>query len=96
LDIDDKGIYKCDALLSNDYWQLRQVRLDPNIDPIPVNASWGGIPASAPPLDDQRWVWEYIGPDELAPDSAFMIEENLGPYERKLLLLNAGKWAFRS
>jgi hypothetical protein len=42
------------------------------------------------PQDDFRWVWEYQGPDSLRPRERIMIEEPLGPYERKLLLLNKG------
>ena len=41
--------------------------------------------------DDRRWIWEYAGPEETAPVDRIMVEENLGPYERKLLLLNKGK-----
>jgi hypothetical protein len=44
-----------------------------------------------PPPDDLRWVWEYAGPEENEPRDRLLIEENLGPYERKLLLLNKGK-----
>ncbi|RAL59466.1 hypothetical protein DID88_006582 [Monilinia fructigena] len=40
---------------------------------------------------DLRWVWEYDGPEKNAPVIQTMVEENLGPYERKLLLLNKGR-----
>lgn len=46
------------------------------------------------PPDDLRWVWEWDGPDDEAPLERIMVEENLGPYERKLLLLNRGKEIF--
>ncbi|KAI1828180.1 hypothetical protein F4861DRAFT_535154 [Xylaria intraflava] len=37
------------------------------------------------------WVWEYIGPKDSAPGVTAMVEENLGPFERQLLKLAAGK-----
>jgi hypothetical protein len=43
--------------------------------------------------DDVRWVWEYNGPEEDAPHERIMVEEPLGPYERKLILLNKGTLA---
>ncbi|KAI0976077.1 hypothetical protein F4678DRAFT_456402 [Xylaria arbuscula] len=39
----------------------------------------------------ERWVWEYVGPEIAAPVVRIMVEENLGPYEQKLLQLAAGK-----
>ncbi|GAW24819.1 hypothetical protein ANO14919_144130 [Xylariales sp. No.14919] len=39
----------------------------------------------------ERWVWEYIGPESTAPIIRMMVEENLGPYEQRLLKLTAGK-----
>lgn len=90
---DDVGPYKAHALLGKG-WRLRrrQIRVE---DPIPWNATWG--PGAPPPEttgpDDVRWVWEYDGSDE--PDERIMIEETLGPYERKLLLLNRGKKAYK-
>ncbi|KAI0526383.1 hypothetical protein F5B22DRAFT_632877 [Xylaria bambusicola] len=39
----------------------------------------------------ERWVWEYVGPEITAPTIRTMVEENLGPYERRLLHLAAGK-----
>ncbi|KAI1331237.1 hypothetical protein F5Y16DRAFT_360964 [Xylariaceae sp. FL0255] len=39
----------------------------------------------------KRWVWEYIGPEDNAPPTLVMVEENLGPYEQILLKLAAGK-----
>lgn len=38
-----------------------------------------------------RWVWEYIGPEDKAPAIRTMVEENLGPFEQRLLELAAGK-----
>lgn len=34
-----------------------------------------------------RWVWEYKGPRDKAPKVTTMVEENLGPYQKKLLVL---------
>ncbi|KAI0816687.1 hypothetical protein GGR55DRAFT_674880 [Xylaria sp. FL0064] len=39
----------------------------------------------------ERWVWEYVGPEITAPAVRTMVEENLGPFEQKLLQLAAGK-----
>jgi hypothetical protein len=36
-------------------------------------------------------VWEYIGPENTAPVTRIMLEENLGPFEQRLLDLAAGK-----
>jgi hypothetical protein len=91
LDLNDVGLYKCPALLKKGPWDLRQVRIKV-YDPIGRNSNWG--PASERNEargDDLRWVWEYAGPDEDAPRVKMMIEENMGPYERQLLLLNKGK-----
>jgi len=93
-DLDDKGLYKCHGLLDKGPWRLREVR-NTFQDPIPFNASWG--PGAPPPQGSppaSRWVWEYDGPDDIAPADRVMIEEPLGPYERKLLLLNKGRENF--
>ncbi|TAQ87874.1 hypothetical protein B7494_g3808 [Chlorociboria aeruginascens] len=87
----DIGLYKCPALLQKGPWRLRQVRLHVE-DPISPSASWGPeAPAYQGRRDDMRWVWEYDGPEETAPKVRMMIEETLGPYQRKLLLLNKGR-----
>ncbi|KAH8815750.1 hypothetical protein F5884DRAFT_665256 [Xylogone sp. PMI_703] len=89
LDLDDVGLYKCPALLKN--WELRKMRIKIE-DPIPPETKWGPLtPPSERIRDDVRWVWEYVGPEEDAPDETIMIEEAPGPYERQLLLLNKGK-----
>jgi hypothetical protein len=92
LDLDDKKVYACPALLKDGLWRLSQVRMKIE-DPIPWNATWGpGAPPPTSQPDDLRWVWEYVGPDdEDAPLERFMVEERLGPYERKLLLMNKGE-----
>ena len=83
--------YRCPALTESGPWRLREVRLKPKIkDPIPWNAQWGKVTPAEPP-GDFRWVWEYDGPDHRCPKVRLMIEENLGPYQRELLLLNKGK-----
>ncbi|KAF7879158.1 hypothetical protein EAF04_000357 [Stromatinia cepivora] len=87
---DDMTKYKCPALLKKGPWRLDQIRIKVT-DPIPPTATWG--PTAPAALDDERtsdlrWVWEYDGPEKNAPIIQTLIEENLGPYERKLLLLN--------
>ncbi|TVY90906.1 Uncharacterized protein LAWI1_G002565 [Lachnellula willkommii] len=89
LGLDDKDLYKCPALLGNALWRLRQIRMDFD-DPIPHDSSWG--PSFPPPAgrpDGLRWIWEYSGPD--SPSECILVEETLGPYERKLLLMNKGE-----
>ncbi|PBP28618.1 hypothetical protein BUE80_DR000332 [Diplocarpon rosae] len=90
LGLDDKGLYQPQALEKN--WRPRRVPIRVQ-DPIAYNASWGpGAPAPDEPAQEElRWVWEYIGPEHEAPAERYMLEETLGPYERKLLLLNKGK-----
>ncbi|KAI8635092.1 hypothetical protein F5Y19DRAFT_135490 [Xylariaceae sp. FL1651] len=39
----------------------------------------------------KRWVWEYTGPKDKEPAVKMMVEENLGPFERRLLELAAGR-----
>jgi hypothetical protein len=90
LGLDDNGLYEANALPKK-LWNLRHVRIKVQ-DPIPPNASWSaGTPASDRKPDDLRWIWEYCGPEDTAPKKAYMVEESLGPYERKLLLMNKGK-----
>jgi len=36
-------------------------------------------------------VWEYDGPEEEAPRERLLVEENLGPFQRKLLEFSKGK-----
>lgn len=91
LDLDDKGLYRCPALLVKGPWELRQVHIKVR-DAIPLTATWGpNAPPSADIDDGMRWVWEYAGPEDGAPKIRMMVEEKLGPYERQLLLLNKGK-----
>ncbi len=91
LGLDDIGRYKCEALLKKGPWVLKQRRITIP-DPIPWNATWGpGAPAAPSPPEELRWVWEYDGPEDQAPKVRTLVEENLGPYQRKLLLLNKGK-----
>lgn len=94
LDTDDKGLYQCQALLHDDMWELRQVRIKV-FDPIRRDANWGTPDPQSPidpPDSDLRWVWKYVGPRSSAPPVRTMIEENLGPYERQLLLMNTGMY----
>jgi hypothetical protein len=94
LGLDDVGLYKCEALLKKGPWVLRQRRINAP-DPIPWNATWGpGAPPATNPPEELRWVWEYDGPEDKAPRVRTMVEENLGPYQRKLLLMNKGKDMF--
>jgi hypothetical protein len=99
LGLDDKGLYDCPALLAKGHWKLRQVRIKVT-DPIPRDADWGTEPGATGPVpnpepeDGFRWVWLWAGPKEEAPVIRRMIEENLGPYERRLLLMSKGMWKY--
>lgn len=94
LGLNDVGLYKCPALLKKGPWVLRRRRINAP-DPIPWNATWGpGAPPAPTPPEEVRWVWEYDGPEDKAPRVTTMVEDNLGPYQRKLLLLNRGKNMF--
>ena len=93
LGLDDIGPYKCPALFKKGPWVLRQRRINAP-DPIAWNATWGGAPPAPAPPAEMRWVWEYDGPEGRAPRVTTMVEDNLGPYQRKLLLLNKGKGIF--
>ncbi|KAG9232741.1 hypothetical protein BJ875DRAFT_380011 [Amylocarpus encephaloides] len=91
LGLDDNGLYECRALLGKTYWRLRHVRMKVH-DPIPSEANWcAGSSGSPRDPDNMRWIWEYCGPESLAPRQRYMVEETLGPYEKKLLLLNKGE-----
>ncbi|KAH8658692.1 hypothetical protein BGZ60DRAFT_383301 [Tricladium varicosporioides] len=88
LDVDDGGIYKAQALSK---WRLRKTRMKVH-DPIPFDASWGPqAPGPEGAQPEYRWIWEYDGADGDTPRERIMVEETLGPYERKLLLLNKGE-----
>jgi hypothetical protein len=92
---DDKGPYDCPALLKNDKWRLRQARVKAR-DPIPPDADWAGeyVPnGRVPKSESLRWIWQWNGPRDEAPPVRTMIEENLGPYEKRLLHLNDGMYA---
>lgn len=93
LGLDDIGLYKCPALFEKGPWRLRRMRtrtreLDPRYPPWSLSDDPDEI------LDEGRdfyWVWVYAGHRINAPPETIMIEEPLGPYERKLLRLNKGK-----
>lgn len=79
----DHGRYQCPALTK--MWYLSQREIDDN-DPIPPDASWGAEGQPETPYTRIRWVWNYVGPEESAPDVRTMVEENLGPYQRLVFL----------
>ncbi|KAI0380921.1 hypothetical protein F5Y04DRAFT_281267 [Hypomontagnella monticulosa] len=43
------------------------------------------------PSHGLRWVWEYVGPEASAPHVRTLVEETMGPWEKRLLELSAGK-----
>lgn len=87
LDPDDKGPYSYPALKGN--WEKKQIAINVT-DPIKYDAGWGGsdVPPAKDPNAQPRWVWQYVGPKQLTPSEPIMIEDSLGPYERKLMAMN--------
>lgn len=79
LGYDDEGRYKCRALLKKGPWLLERLRM--------VSHDVDGYPEQS---SEYRWGWVYDGPKEDAPPKLIMMEESLGPYERRLLHLNKG------
>lgn len=78
LGYDDEEPYKCRALLKKGPWLLERLRMVSDVDGLPEESS------------EYRWGWVYDGPKEDAPPKLIMMEESLGPYERRLLHLNKG------
>lgn len=88
LGYDDVGLYKCRALLKEGPWDLQQVCVVATRD---MEVLDRGVPEIVEELEeDIRWGWVYVGPGEDAPPRTVMMEEALGPYEKRLLRLNKG------
>ncbi|KAJ5578044.1 uncharacterized protein N7459_007008 [Penicillium hispanicum] len=85
LGYDDTGPYKCRALLKKGPWEVRRMRV---VSRNHVQDSYGEADEI---VEDHRWGWVYIGPEEDAPPVTVLMEEPLGPYEKKLLGLNKGE-----
>lgn len=82
LGYDDESRYKCRALLRRGPWTLERLRMVRRDSPEEVYE---------PGQDSEtRWGWVYDGPPEDAPPKTILMEESLGPYERRLLHLNKG------
>ncbi|KAI1421416.1 hypothetical protein F5Y12DRAFT_718464 [Xylaria sp. FL1777] len=96
LGLNDSEVWHCPSLLQ--YWRPRRIRAQ-FFDPVSRTARSTSIAAvtSAESLlmlsrdPSERWVWEYVGPEITAPIIRTMVEENLGPFEQRLLELAAGK-----
>ncbi|KAI0128746.1 hypothetical protein BJ170DRAFT_701492 [Xylariales sp. AK1849] len=98
LSINDEEVWKCEPLLR--LWRPRRVPVQ-FYDPVPPNATWGPVDRFEPAANgagpstagekELRWVWDYIGPEKHAPMNRTIVEENLGPFEKRLLNLAAGK-----
>jgi hypothetical protein len=96
----DRKVWKCKPLTRA--WRLRQVPVQFQ-DPIPRDAPWGpqnGMEAEAGPSEETghvlgsselRWVWEYVGSEQVAPTVRTLVEENMGPFETHLLNISVGK-----
>ncbi|KAJ5537355.1 hypothetical protein N7513_010541 [Penicillium frequentans] len=93
LGFDDVGLYKCKALLKKGPWELERVRAvvcrkiqDPDSDMGEVVEKF----------EDDRWGWIYAGPKEETPLQTILMEEPLGPYEKRLLRLSKGRPFYRT
>lgn len=101
LGLNDKEPWNVPSL---DKWQLRRtstfyddpVPLDPSWDPVnhelvsqTMNTDKvGEYGRYSNTKEGERWIWVYVGPDDVAPTDEkqrTMVEEPLGPYERYLL-----------
>ncbi|KAJ5492748.1 hypothetical protein N7539_001494 [Penicillium diatomitis] len=85
LGFDDNGLYKCRALLKKGPWILEKVRVRSRLG----ERHRDGV-ESEQYSEEMRWAWVYNGPAEGAPPKDIMLEEVLGPYEKRLLSLNKG------
>lgn len=88
LGYDDAGLYKCRALLKKGPWEVRRLRV---VSRDHVEDFYG---EAYEIVEGHRWGWVYVGPEEDAPPVTIMMEEPLGPYEKKLLGLNKGNLEF--
>ena len=88
LGYDDVGLYKCRALLKKGPWDLQRVCVVATRD---MEVLDEGSPEIVEELEeDLRWGWVYVGSRKDVPPRTVMMEEELGPYEKKLLRLNKG------
>ena len=90
LGYDDKDIYKCKALLKKGPWEPKRVR---TLVSRRGRGPDGETLETTERYEDDRWGWVYMGPKDEAPPQDILMEEPVGPYEKRLLRLNKGKWA---
>lgn len=90
LDYDDVGLYKCRALRKKGPWELQQVRVVVASRDMEVLMDGEEPEVVEEDLEELRWAWVYNGPENHAPPKTIMMEEGLGPYEKRLLRLNKG------
>jgi Uncharacterized alpha/beta hydrolase domain (DUF2235) len=92
LGYNDVGSYRCPALLKEGPWRLQRMRvIFRNSMSDRLTRSPSRISGEIEPDQAYSWAWEFVGPKEDAPPEVIMVEEPLGPYERRLLLLNKGE-----
>ncbi|KAJ5698870.1 hypothetical protein N7462_000875 [Penicillium macrosclerotiorum] len=89
LSYDDKGLYKCRALLKKGPWEIKRLRVVSRHETRDRDA-YGDEEAVIERSQDYRWGWVYAGPVEDTPPETVLMEESLGPYEKRLLHLNKG------
>ncbi len=96
LGLNDRGKWNCRALSQ---WRMKRIASRHRPPPSweqngrydrrrsTSRRSMGGSAGA----DADRWIWEYAGSDREAPKQRVMIEEPIGPYERHLLNVTAGR-----
>ncbi|CEJ55821.1 hypothetical protein PMG11_02052 [Penicillium brasilianum] len=95
LNYDDVGLYKCRALLRKGPWLLEKVRVRSRREIRDLD-SYGDEEDIIQQNEESRWGWVYDGPAKETPPKVIMLEEVLGPYEKKLLSMNKGRPFYRA
>jgi hypothetical protein len=93
LGLNDKAVWEPASLKG---WEPKRVKTEFE-DPVPKNPSWAAELEGSDDLieafHNDRYVWECTAKTgaHIDPKARIMVEEPLGPYERHLLHLSAGK-----
>ncbi|KAJ5891332.1 uncharacterized protein N7473_007560 [Penicillium subrubescens] len=95
LNYDDVGLYKCRALLRKGPWLLEKVRVRTRRE-VRDRDAYGDEEDVIQQKEESRWGWVYDGPVEETPPQVILLEEVLGPHEKKLLSLNKGRPFYRA
>ncbi|KAJ5102766.1 hypothetical protein N7532_003295 [Penicillium argentinense] len=89
LGYDDRGLYKCRALLRKGPWDLRRIRYVVRLKREVVNEI-GVLEEVMQEREEEGWGWMFEGDERDAPPNTLLMEEELGRFENELLRLNKG------